>query len=90
MLRKLIQKCQFFIKYLLYIYVRYKERREQIMLASSGQAFGTMVKPSRRRRSAKVQEFRYLEKKDRRMRFNNSQDPIYSVFYCIEDRPLKV
>ncbi len=90
MLRKLIQKCQFFIKYLLYIYVRYKERREQIMLASSGQAFGTMVKPSRRGRSAKVQEFRYLEKKDRRMRFNNSQDPIYSVFDCIEDRPLKV
>ena len=52
-----------FTKYLLYIYVRYKERREQNMLASSGQAFGTMVKPSKRGRCAKVQEFRYLEKK---------------------------
>ena len=49
------------------------------MLATSGQAFGTMVKPQRRRRKS-VEEFKYLENKDRRMRFNNSQDPIYYVF----------
>ena len=30
----------------------------------------------------------YLNKKDRRMRFNNAQDPIYFVFSKIEDRPL--
>ena len=55
------------------------------MLATSNQAFGTMVKPSRRKAPA---EFNYLENKDRRMRFNNSQDPIYYVFDCIENRPL--
>ena len=30
----------------------------------------------------------YLNKKDRRMRFNNAKDPIYYVFDKIEDRPL--
>lgn len=30
----------------------------------------------------------YLNKKDRRMRFNNAKDPIYYVFNKIEDRPL--
>lgn len=56
------------------------------MLASSGQAFGTMTRPSRKR--AMIKEFKYLENKDRRMRFNNSQDPIYYVFDCIENRPV--
>lgn len=56
------------------------------MLASSGQAFGTMVKPKLKRRQPR--EFKYLENKDRRMRFNNSQDPIYYVFDCIENRPV--
>ncbi len=55
------------------------------MLASSGQAFGTMT---RRRKPAS--EFKYLENKDRRMRFNTSQDPIYYVFDCIENRPIPV
>ncbi len=58
------------------------------MLASSGQAFGTMIKRSSRRKS--VEEFKYLENKDKRMRFNNSQDPIYYVFDCIENRPVDV
>lgn len=59
------------------------------MLATSGQAFGTMTRrPSRKRNS--IEDFRYLEKKDRRMRFNNSQDPIYFVFDCIENRPVSV
>ena len=31
----------------------------------------------------------YLNKNDRRMRFNNSRDPIYYVFDCIENRPIK-
>ena len=30
----------------------------------------------------------YLNKRDRQMRFNNGQDPIYAVFHKIEDRPL--
>lgn len=56
------------------------------MLATSGQAFGTMVRPSRKRKAPA--EFNYLKNKDRRMRFNNSKDPIYYVFDCIENRPV--
>lgn len=58
------------------------------MLATSGQAFGTMTRPSRKGRQ--IKEFKYLENKDKRMRFNNSQDPIYYVFDCIENRPVGV
>lgn len=58
------------------------------MLATSGQAFGTMTRRAPRGKS--LEDFKYLEKKDRRMRFNNSQDPIYYVFDCIENRPLGV
>ena len=49
-------------------------------------AFGTLVKPSLRKK--RIKDFNYLEKKDRRMRFNNSQDPIYYIFDCIESRPV--
>lgn len=49
--------------------------------------FGTIVKPTIGRRKP-VREFKYLEHKDRRMRFNNSQDPIYYIFDCIENRPV--
>lgn len=56
------------------------------MLATSGQAFGTMTRRSAKRKS--LANFKYLENKDRRMRFNNSQDPIYFVFDCIENRPV--
>ncbi len=59
------------------------------MLATSGQAFGTMTRRSSRRNRS-VENFKYLENKDRRMRFNNSQDPIYFVFDCIENRPVSV
>ncbi len=52
----------------------------------TGQQFGTIVKPTKAR---KVREFNYLEHKDKQMRFNNSRDPIYYVFECIENRPLK-
>ncbi len=34
-------------------------------------------------------EFDYFAAKDRRMRFNNAKDPIYYVFDCIENRPIK-
>lgn len=33
-----------------------------------------------------VMKFEYLNKNDRRMRFNNSQDPIYYVFNVLEQR----
>lgn len=58
------------------------------MLATSGQAFGTMTKRALRKKA--IEDIQYLRKKDRRMRFNNSQDPIYYVFDCIENRPLSV
>ena len=34
--------------------------------------------------------FSYLETADRRMRFNNSKDPLYHVFAQLEDRSLNV
>ena len=36
-----------------------------------------------------IEDFEYLAQKDRRMRFNNSKDPIYYVFNVIENRPIK-
>ncbi len=36
-----------------------------------------------------IEDIKYLSKADRRMRFNNSRDPIYYVFDCIENRPIK-
>lgn len=36
-----------------------------------------------------IEDYCYLEKSDRRMRFNNSRDPIFYVFDCIENRPIK-
>ena len=56
------------------------------MLANPGQTFGTIVKPSGRKRP--VKEFSYLNRKDRQMRFNNGKDPIYYIFDCIENRPV--
>ncbi len=49
--------------------------------------FGTLIKPTAGRKGA-VKEFKYLQHKDRRMRFNNAQDPIYYIFDCIENRPV--
>ena len=49
--------------------------------------FGTIIRPTAGRKSA-VKEFQYLQHKDRRMRFNNSKDPIYYIFDCIENRPV--
>ena len=35
-----------------------------------------------------IEDYCYLDKRDKRMRFNNSKDPIYYVFDCIENRPV--
>lgn len=35
-------------------------------------------------------EFQYLNKNDRRMRFNNAKDPIYFAFNYVENRPVSV
>lgn len=58
------------------------------MLATSDKPFRTMTRRVSKRKS--IEDFKYLENKDRRMRFNNSQDPIYFVFDCIENRPVSV
>ncbi|MBE7712518.1 MAG: hypothetical protein E7Z87_02095 [Cyanobacteria bacterium SIG26] len=57
------------------------------MTATMAQPFGSMTRRTARRKS--IEDFNYLKNKDRRMRFNNSQDPIYFVFDCIENRPIK-
>ena len=54
--------------------------------------FGSLT---RRRRNVttkngfSIEDIHYLEKRDRRMRFNTANDPIYYVFDCIENRPIK-
>ncbi len=35
-----------------------------------------------------IENYSYLDKRDKRMRFNNAKDPIYYVFDCIENRPV--
>lgn len=53
--------------------------------------FGTLLR-KRNKKSGKefdIENYNYLQKKDRRMRFNNSKDPIYYVFDVIENRPIK-
>lgn len=53
--------------------------------------FGSLIRKGRKRKSVKgfsYEDFTYLDKNDRRMRFNNSQDPIYYVFDCLENRPV--
>jgi len=63
------------------------------MLANPQQQFGTLVskRQNKKHNNAEydVSEFKYIGKNDRRMRFNNSKDPIYYIFDCIENRPIK-
>jgi len=54
------------------------------MALAAQKPFGTMTRRTAKRNA----DFKYLENKDRRMRFNSSQDPIYFVFDCIENRPV--
>lgn len=42
-------------------------------------SFGSLIE-------AHKDEFQYLNKNDRRMRFNNAKDPIYFVFDYVENR----
>ena len=53
--------------------------------------FGSLLR--KRKQSAEnpefnIEDYNYLAQKDRRMRFNNSKDPIYYVFDVIENRPI--
>ena len=61
--------------------------------AGNGQ-FGSLTrrKKGNKRKSTQgfsIEDYCYLDKADRRMRFNNAKDPIYYVFDCIENRPIK-
>lgn len=62
-----------------------------LQTSANGQ-FGALTQKNKNKKSAtfSVEEFNYLALKDKRMRFNNSKDPIYFVFDCIEDRPLPI
>ena len=54
--------------------------------------FGSLLRKRTQRTEVKefnIEDHNYLAQKDRRMRFNNSQDPIYYVFDVIENRPIK-
>ena len=54
--------------------------------------FGSLLRKRNQKTEAKefnIEDFEYLAQKDRRMRFNNSKDPIYYVFNVIENRPIK-
>lgn len=53
--------------------------------------FGSLVSKRRNKKNngLSAAEFDYLAANDKRMRFNNSKDPIYYVFDCIENRPIK-
>lgn len=54
--------------------------------------FGSLTRRKTKKRNSQefnIEDYNYLEKKDRRMRFNNSRDPIYYVFDVIENRPIK-
>jgi len=45
--------------------------------------FGTLISQNR-------ENLVYLTKNDRRMRFNNSKDPIYFLFDYVENKPVSV
>lgn len=54
--------------------------------------FGSLLRKRKQQNQTtefNIEDFNYLEKSDRRMRFNNSKDPIYYVFDVIENRPIK-
>ena len=53
--------------------------------------FGSLTRRNKKgnNKGFSIENYCYLEKNDRRMRFNNSRDPIYYVFDCIENRPIK-
>lgn len=53
--------------------------------------FGALTRKRNKRKSNNgfsIEDYCFLDKNDRRMRFNNSKDPIYYVFDCVENRPI--
>ena len=60
--------------------------------AGNGQ-FGSLLRKRKNNNkdvtSFNLEDYEYLTQKDRRLRFNNSKDPIYYVFDVIENRPIK-
>lgn len=53
--------------------------------------FGSLTRRRKQNTESKefnIEDYNYLAQKDRRMRFNNSKDPIYYVFDVIENRPI--
>lgn len=63
------------------------------MLANPQQqhTFGSFTAKRQRKDNAEfdITTYNFIGKKDRRMRFNTSKDPIYYIFDCIENRPIK-
>jgi len=57
------------------------------------QQFGTLIAKKRSRRQSNaefdIETYKFIGKNDRRMRFNTSKDPIYYIFDCVENRPIK-
>lgn len=55
--------------------------------------FGTLIRKRTNRKSKRgcsYEDYTFLDKNDRRMRFNNAKDPIYYVFECLENRPVPI
>lgn len=52
--------------------------------------FGTLTKRTKKveDKEFNIEDYNYLAQSDKRMRFNNSKDPIYYVFDVIENRPI--
>lgn len=58
--------------------------------------FGTLTRAEKPKQvnikevtSENLEDYTFIGKADKRMRFNNSKDPIYYVFDVIENRPVK-
>ena len=59
--------------------------------------FGSLLRNRKKKRtvdsryitSNNLEDYTFIGKTDRRMRFNNTEDPIYYLFNVIENRPIK-
>ncbi len=58
--------------------------------------FGTLVRSNKANKvsikditSENLEDYTFIGKADKRMRFNNSRDPIYYVFDVIDNRPIQ-
>lgn len=59
----------------------------------SNHNFGTITAQRRNKKKNNaefdLESYKFIGKNDRRMRFNNSKDPIYYIFDCVENRPVQ-